>query len=133
MTQENIYRGLSFTRYKDNKVLKLKDIELVKQDLLAHIFTVLRERLMMPSFGTSIHDMIFEQLTDDLLITIEEELTTIIEYDPRVDFLYDVNGIPSSVYLDVNYDEGSVTASVDIEYVELDFSETLHINLEFKD
>ena len=42
------------------------------------------EKLMNPDFGTIIWDVLFDQLTDELKLAIEVDLTEIIRYDPRV-------------------------------------------------
>lgn len=132
MAQKRLYRGISFVNYKNNKTLVLSDVELVKQDILNHIFTKLGERRMMPSFGTTILDMPFEQLDDTLLLTIEEQILNVIEYDPRVEFKTD--GLFSSGFsVTPIYDEHVVIVAVELNYIELDFSDTLHIRLEFNE
>lgn len=133
MARENIYRGLSFTKYSDSKTLSLRDIELVKCDLLNHIYTRLGERFMMPTFGTAIMDMPFEQLDDETLLTIEDDLITVINFDPRVEFRLDEVGIPTQINVEALYDENAVIASIDLNYIELDVSETLDIRLEFSE
>lgn len=129
MAKKNIYRGISFMRYKDRKTLSLSDIELVKQDLLNHIYTRWRERIMMPTFGTRIPDMPFEQIDSTLLHNLEQDLLRVVDYDPRVELVTNdyVQGIRVTPFID----DHIVVASVDLYYVELDVSETLDIKLEF--
>lgn len=123
-----LYKGISFVRYKDRKSLALGDIELVKQDILNHISTKLRERRMEPSFGTTIPLLPFEPMTDDTLFTIQEDLTNVVNYDPRVTF--NTSGpLSQGLALYPDFDENIVTAVIDLFFVELDISEQLTINL----
>lgn len=130
MAKKRLYRGISFIRYKDKKTLSLSDIELVKQDLLNHIFTRWGERIMMPTFGTRIPDMPFEQLDDITLFYMEEDLLNVINYDPRVEMRVDESGA-GGLRINPLYDENAVIASIDLNYIELDISDTLEIRLEF--
>ena len=130
MAKQRIYRGMSFINYKNNKTLSLSAIDLVKQDLLNHIYTRRGERKMMPTFGTRIPDMLFEQLDDITMGIIQEDLLTVIDYDPRVEFV--PNGIfETGVEITPLYDENAIIATVNLYYIELDLKEVLHIRLEF--
>jgi phage baseplate assembly protein W len=55
-----------------------------RQDLLNHFHIRQGERLMNPSFGTIIWDLLFEPLTEDVKSAIIENVNTIINYDPRI-------------------------------------------------
>lgn len=65
-----------------NHVLTGKD--LVIEDLMNHIMTRKGERVMMPTYGSIIHELIFEPLTPAIKDIIEEDITAIIDEDPRV-------------------------------------------------
>lgn len=65
-----------------NHVLTGKD--LVIEDLMNHIMTRKGERVMMPTYGSIIHELIFEPLTPEIKDIIEEDITAIIDEDPRV-------------------------------------------------
>lgn len=62
---------------------RLFDKDLVIEDLMNHIMTRKGERVMMPTYGSIIHDMIFEPLTSVTTDLIREDLTQIINEDPR--------------------------------------------------
>ena len=62
----------------------LYDLQLIKQDLLNHFHIRLGERLERPEFGTIIWDLLFEPLTEDLKNLIAQNVTAIINYDPRI-------------------------------------------------
>lgn len=65
-----------------NHVLTGKD--LVIEDLMNHIMTRKGERIMLPTYGSIIHEMIFEPLTPGTKDLIEEDLRNIISQEPRV-------------------------------------------------
>jgi phage baseplate assembly protein W len=78
-----MYKGFS-TINSNTENFGLFDLELIRQDLLNHFHVRQGERLMNPSFGTIIWDLLFEPLTEDLKSLITENVNTIINYDPRV-------------------------------------------------
>lgn len=119
-----LYKGFSSFEFQKNGTFLLTDTELVKLDLLNHIFTRRGERVMMPNFGTSIPDLVFEPITEDLLEQIQDEITTVIEYDPRVSLL-DFKIVPY-------HDENRVIANFTIRYIELNMTETIDLHLEFR-
>ena len=66
---------------------QLSDKDLVIEDLMNHIMTRKGERVMLPTYGSIIHDLIFEPLTEETTELIEEDLTDIINDDPRCNFV----------------------------------------------
>jgi hypothetical protein len=66
---------------------ELTDKDLVIEDLMNHIMTRKGERVMLPTYGSIIHDMLFEPLTEETTELIEEDLTDIINDDPRCKFV----------------------------------------------
>jgi phage baseplate assembly protein W len=78
-----MYKGFS-TINSNTENFALYDLELIRQDLLNHFHIRQGERLMNPSFGTIIWDLLFEPLTDDVKSAIIENVNTIINYDPRI-------------------------------------------------
>ena len=118
---QGLYRGFSSYEHQQSKKFTLRDVELVKLDLLNHIFTRKGERLMMPQFGTRIPDMAFEPLDELSLMIIEEDLNTVIAFDPRVS-LVSMNIVP-------NYDSNTVVATVVLYYVELNMTDGMDINI----
>lgn len=119
-----LYRGYSSYEYQNSKTFKLTDIELVKMDLLNHMFTRRGERVMMPRFGTRIPDLAFEPMDDITLMVLEEDLRAVVNFDPRVE-LVNMRIIPSP-------DENRVVASLDLFYIELDMVDTLDLNITFE-
>lgn len=77
------YRGFS-TVNTTTENYNLYDYELIKQDLFNHFYTRQGERLMNPTFGTIIWDLLFEPLTPQIKDLITQNVNTIINYDPRL-------------------------------------------------
>ena len=59
------------------------DLDLAKQDLLNNFNTRKGERVMMPTFGSIVWEMLFEPLDDKTINLIENDVRTIINNDPR--------------------------------------------------
>ena len=76
------YRGISTVA--DSGTFPLYDISLIKQDITNHFHIRKGEKLENPDFGTIIWDVLFEPLTEDIRNLIIEDVTTVINYDPRV-------------------------------------------------
>ena len=77
------YKGFS-TISSATENFSLYDLELIKQDILNHFHVRQGERLMNPSFGTIIWDVLFEPLTDQVKNLITQNVNTIMNSDPRV-------------------------------------------------
>lgn len=114
------YRGFSTANFlSKNKSLALTNKDLVKQDLLNHIYTIPGERPHLPKFGTRIPLLAFEPLDQKTLEIVREDLTMVINYDPRVRLIdMAVTAMP---------DNNAIAAYVDVLYVELNESETLQL------
>lgn len=126
MARTNIdgYAGFSTKNYERKKSFKIHDVEVVKADLLNHIFTRPGERVKMATFGTRIPDLVFEQLTDDVIDVIREDLTMVFKYDPRVELL--------DLRIIVLYDEGAVVAFADLNFIYMNFNDQLDIRIDFE-
>ena len=77
------YRGFS-TVDNSSKGFAKYDFELIKQDLINHFRIRQGEKLSDPGFGTIIWDMLFEPFTSDVQDAIVEDVTKIVNYDPRL-------------------------------------------------
>lgn len=76
------YRGFS-TLNPSNRGFKLYDYALVKQDLINHFSTRKGSRVMNPTFGTIIWDLLMEPLTERIREILAEDVKTICTSDPR--------------------------------------------------
>ena len=108
-----LYKGFSSFEFQRKKTFSITDIELVKLDLLNHIFTIRGSRVMMPKFGSIIPELAFEPLDEETLDILQEDLTNVINFDPRVE-LIDLTVVPF-------YDAGRVEAHVKCLFVEFNF------------
>lgn len=79
----HFYKGFS-TVDTEKSNPKLYDFELVKQDILNQFRTRKGERVMNPSFGSIIWDLIMEPLTDEVRTALNQDITEICNSDPRV-------------------------------------------------
>lgn len=118
-----VYKGFSTKQYLKDKNFVLTDLELVKEDLINHIFTRYGERVKMAQFGTIIPDLLFEPLTEEVVNVVADELRKVFEYDPRV-MLVDMAVIPI-------YDEAAIVALADLRYVELREEDRMTLRIEF--
>lgn len=78
---------------------------------------------MMPEYGTRIPDMAFEQLDELTLMVLEEDINTVINFDPRVRKL--------SMSITPDYDANYVTIDVRLLYVEFNVTDTMNLNIQF--
>lgn len=76
------YRGFS-TISEDTQGTALYDLALIKQDLINHFHIRKGEKLENPEFGTIIWEMLFEPLTEQTKQLIVNDVTEIVNSDPR--------------------------------------------------
>ncbi len=79
----HFYKGFS-TIDPDNSNSRLYDFDLVKQDILNQFRTRKGERVMNPSFGSIIWDLLMEPLTDEVREALNQDIVEICNSDPRV-------------------------------------------------
>ena len=115
------YRGFSSYNFEVNNTFLVTDVELIKTDLMNHIFTRKGERLMMPNFGTLIPDLAFEITDADLIETVIDEITMVVNFDPRVELI--------SLDVTPDYDNNKLTAALSVLYIELNVSDSFNFNI----
>lgn len=93
------------------------DSELIKRDLLNELYTRKGERVMRPEFGSIVWDILMNPSTASLDEEIREDISRIIEKDPRVKLLN----------VQVLALDHSVRAEVDIEILPAGDPEKLYI------
>jgi phage baseplate assembly protein W len=81
--QSQFYKGFS-TVDPMSRDVRLYDFELIKQDIVNQFSIRKNERVMNPNFGTVIWDSIFEPFTDAIKAEIAQDVTRIVNSDPRV-------------------------------------------------
>lgn len=118
-----LYKGYSSFEFQKRKQFALTDVELVKLDLLNHIFTARGERVAMSSFGTRIPTIVFEPLDEETIDIIVEDIQGVFDFDPRVN-TGDLRAYP-------DYDNNSVTVEAVLYYIELDITDNFELNIVF--
>ena len=121
MANKVYYKGFSTADWGQRRTFSMTGIELVKRDLLNHIYTMKGERLMMPNFGTRIPALAFEPCDDITKSIVEEDLKTVFQYDPRVKVLsLNVYALPSN---------NAIIAIADLLYIEFNVRDELRIEV----
>ena len=77
-----IYKG--FSTYNRLRKYQVSDFDLVKQDIFNHFNIRQGEKLMNPTFGTIIWNMLFEPLSAETKAAIVKDIQRIVNYEPRV-------------------------------------------------
>lgn len=122
--QTNLYKGYSTFEFQRNKSLEINDIELVKLDLLNHIFTIRGTRVMMPTFGSIIPELAFEPLDENTIDETYSELLDIFNYDPRVEVI-NLTVLP-------DFETNSLFVVATLNYIELNTVDDLELNIQFE-
>ena len=81
--KSQFYKGFS-TANSTQLSNKIFDFDLIQQDIINMFQTKKGERVMNPDFGTIIWSLIYEPFTDDIKQLISDDVTRILNYDPRV-------------------------------------------------
>ena len=118
---QRAYRGIS-TVNNDNQKFGLYDVGLIKQDLINHFHISQGEKLENPTFGTIIWDVIQDPLTEELEQAISEDVTNIINTDPRV----------NATEVIVTPFESGLQIEVELEYLTYNVSERLRLTFDEK-
>lgn len=117
--ESRAYRGIS-TVNPDATEWVLYDIELIKQDIINNFHIRQGEKLSDPEFGTIIWDALFEPLTDQMKDAIKENVTQIVNYDPRVS----VNQIIVDEY------ESGIQIEISLVYLPYNIQENMRLQFD---
>jgi phage baseplate assembly protein W len=116
------YKGFSTRNYENNGgSFALTEIALIEEDLQNQIFTSQGERVMMPSYGTRIPELIFELNNPDSQQVLLDDLTMVFNSDPRVKLL-GITVIPAE-------DRNALIAVATINYIEFNVTKDLRIQV----
>jgi hypothetical protein len=80
--QSQFYVGYS-TVNADTLGTKIYDFDLIKQDIINQFNTRKGERVMNPTFGTIIWDVIFDPFTDEIKQAVADDISRVCNSDPR--------------------------------------------------
>ncbi len=116
---EKTYRGFS-TVNPDSIGYQLYDIQIIKQDIINHFHIRQGELLSNPNFGTIIWDILYEPLTERLKEVIAENVSTIINYDPRV----------SVVSVSIDQYESGIQIDTTLSFLPYNISENMQLTFD---
>ena len=119
VSESRAFRGIS-TVNPDAPEWVLYDINLIKQDLINHFHIRQGEKLSDPEFGTIIWDILFEPLTDQLKDAVVNNVSRIINFDPRVN----VDQISVDSY------ESGIQVECTLTYLPYNISETMRMKFD---
>ena len=108
------YRGFSSVN-QNTEGYALYDFELIKQDIINHFHIRQGEKLSNPRFGCIIWDLLYEPFTEAVKNAIIQNVTEIVNYDPRVT----VNQIVVDTY------ESGISVDCTISFIPYNISEQL--------
>lgn len=83
LKQTQFYKGFSSVDPTSNNT-EIYDFDLVRQDIINHFQTRKGERVMNPTFGTVIWDLIMEPATSNTRQEFIDDITAICNSDPRI-------------------------------------------------
>ncbi|CAB4128994.1 baseplate wedge subunit [uncultured Caudovirales phage] len=112
------YNG--FSTKVSTKKFSLADYELARQDLLNHFNIRKGQKLMQPNFGTIIWDLLFEPLDEHTQQVITDDVTKIINYDPRL----------RTSRVSITQQEHGFMIELTLTYIPTDQTETIALNFD---
>lgn len=102
-----LFKGIAFPFHKGNVAFPdtVIDEELIKQSIIRIILSPKGERVMRPSFGSGVFDMVFDNNDDVFTIAMQRAVRSSIgQFEPRV--------IVTDVRVDRNEDAGEAVVTV---------------------
>ena len=117
--KKKLFIGYS-TVVTNSKVQQFSDLELIKRDLLNHFYTRRGERVMMPTYGCGIWNLLFEPFDEVTRDAIIYECQQVIESDSRVQW-------ESIVVNELDY---GFQIQMDLIYLPYDVIETFNLDFD---
>ena len=116
------YKGFSTRDYEmSGGSFEIFNVKVIEEDLLNEILTIRGECLYMPKFGTRIPILTFEPNDAESLDIVREDITNVINNDPRVSLLeLDVQSSP---------DQNLILAVAKINYIEFNVVKDLNLTV----
>jgi len=114
-----IYKGFS-TIDNTKSSSQLYDYDLIKQDILNQFNVSKGERVMRPDYGTVIWQLLFEPFTDSIKSQIIDDVTRIVNSDPRA----------NALQIDVVEQEYGILLEVTLQYAGTDQTDVLKVNFD---
>lgn len=112
-----LYRGFSSVANSGIDT-RLFDVQLVGQDLLNHFNTRVGERVGRPSFGSIIHDLLFDLFDSRTEGLVVADAQRIFSEDPRV--------VPLEVNVEIAPEQHQIRLDATLQMVEFDMNTNFH-------
>ena len=97
---------------------RLEDVDIAKRDLMNHLQTRKGERVMNPKFGSILTELVFEPLDNRTKNEALQDITDIVNNDPRWRYLEAILN---------KTDEHSLEVRVRLEYIDTGTAEELFL------
>jgi phage baseplate assembly protein W len=114
-----LYKGFS-TINPNASNSTLYDHDLIKQDIINQFNISQGERVMDPSFGTVVWQLLFEPFTDVVKQQIMDDVTRIVNSDPRVTVLA----------INAAQQEYGILLEINLQYIGSNQSEVMKLNFD---
>jgi phage baseplate assembly protein W len=88
---------------------KLYDADLAKRGLLNEFYTRKGERVMSPTYGSIVWDLLFDPLSDEMVELIRDDCLRLVAKDPRLELI--------KADVTENFDRNSIVVSLLLTYV----------------
>ena len=105
--------SLSFKRHPvTNDVTILRNEDAIKKSVINLTRTRINERFFNELLGTSVGDLLFENINSGVDVVLEEEISTLLKnYEPRIEL--------NSVYVEANQDSNDLNVQIDYNIIGL--------------
>jgi len=114
-----VYRGFT-TFQRLSPPFTVTDIDCVKQDLLNTFHTHRGSRVMMPTFGSIIQELLFDPFDDITRQLILDDVFAVIDTDPRVELISsDVKETDYGIRIEavLQYTPGNTAETLFIDFI----------------
>jgi hypothetical protein len=101
----------------------LNNIELIKRDLYNHFATPVGSRVMLPTYGTRIYELLFDPFDEYTKSAIVEDAVSVIQSEPRVEL----------VSIDVFQEDQALTVALVLLFKPESVTDNLFVTFTLKD
>ena len=122
ITRKPYFVGFN-TVNQPNPPYSLTNVDLVKRDILNQFATPIGSRLMLPTFGTHIYEMLFDPFDEITKNSIIEDAVRVVGDDPRVQL----------VNIDAFQEDQSLNIVMDLLFIPEAVTDNLFVTFSLKD
>lgn len=122
ITRKPYFVGMN-TVGQPNPPYSLTNIELIKRDLNNHFATPMGSRVMLPTFGTRIQELLFDPFDEYTKNAIIEDAVRVVSEEPRVEL----------VDIDVFEEDQTLTVAMSLLFKPESITDNLFVLFSLKD